>query len=323
VLVTELGIVHATKSEMEAAMAAWGAVLERTPTFLPAYMNLGQLALHRGDTVLMQKLVDHALATVAPHPEMLRRGVQLALVGEPEGVARATRVAELARRVSKLVPDDAAARVILAQSLVQLGERDAALEELARVERTAKGTPAAAEAQRGLLALREPDAAKAIDATLLAARNAPAAELESVIARARGLLHEHGAWTAAFAVAVAEGRAGHVQSARDALLRVLEIAPGCLPAHAELVGMCIRLGDGAAALTHAEALHMAEGDSPRTLLLLSRAKHAAGLEVEARALAARVLSLDPTNEEAKVLSTVPAPSRPSWIQRLLGFTKKE
>lgn len=322
VLTTERGIVHAMRAETEAAMAAWSLVLERAPAFFPAFANLGALALGRSDTVLMQKLVDHALAIHAPHPDMLRRGVQLALAGEPEGTARAARVAALARRVATLVPDDAAARVILAQSLAQLGEHGAALEELSRVERTAKGTPAAAEAQRGLLALRDPDAARAIDRAMLAARNGPAADLASVATRAHELLGLHGVWTAAFAEAVAEQRMGHMDAAHAALRCVLELAPGCMPAHAELVGLCVRMGDGAGALRHAEALHAAEGDTPRALVLLARAKAAAGRHGEAWALAARILSLDPGNEEAKALCAAAPASRPSWIRRLLGPTKR-
>lgn len=322
VLTTELGIVHATRAETEAAMAAWSLVLERTPAFFPAFANLGALALGRGDTVLMQKLVDHALAVRAPHPDMLRRGVQLALAGEPEGTARAARVAALARRVAMLVPDDAAARVILAQSLAQLGEHGAALAELSRVERSAKGTPAAAEAQRGLLALRDPDAARAIDTAMLAARHGPAADLASVATRARELLALHGVWTAAFTEAVAEQRMGHIEAAHAALKVVLELAPGCLPAHAELASVCVRLGDGAGAVRHAEALHAAEGDTPRALVLLARAKEAAGRHGEAWALAARILSLDPGNAEAKALCAAVPPARPSFIRRLLGPAKK-
>lgn len=324
VLTTELGIVHAQRTEVEAAMASWMLVLERTPLFLPAFMNLAQLSLARGDAVLMQKLVDHALALPAPHPEMLRRGVQLALAAEPEGVARATRVAELARRITRVAPDDAAARVILAQSLVLLGDRDAALTELARVERTAKGTPAAAEAQRGLLALRDPDAAKAIDATMLAARTAPVEELPSIAERARALREKHGAWAAGFAEAIARGRMGHKFAAKEAFELVLELAPGCLPAHAELVGACVETGEAEAALAHAEALHAAEGDTPRVLVLMARAKRACGLEAEARAMASRVLAVDPSNAEAKELAAPPAPEpRVSWIRRVLGLGGKK
>src|SRR5258705_8537599 len=104
----------------------------------------------------MQKLVDHALAIRGGHPDFMRRAVQLALLGEPEGVARATRIASLARAILEVSPDDAAARVVLARGLAELGEKEVAVEQLAIVERTAPGSPAAAEAQRGRLVLRDP-----------------------------------------------------------------------------------------------------------------------------------------------------------------------
>ena len=115
---------------------------------------------------------------------------------------------------------------------------------------------------------------------------------------------------------------GRRAQARAAFEAVLEMAPGCLPAHADLASLCVELGDGDAALAHATALHAAEGDSPRALLLLARAKRTAGQAAEACAIAARVLALDPGNQEARELAAAPEPpSRASWIRRLLGFTK--
>jgi tetratricopeptide (TPR) repeat protein len=314
ILLTELGIVSAVRSDPETAQRTWISVLDRLPGFLPAYMNLGTLALERSDTVLMQKLVDHALAVRGAHPDMMRRAVQLAAQGEPEGVARATRISSLARSIVDRVPDDFAARVILARSLAELGERDVALEHLAMVERSAAGSPAAAEAQRGRLLLREPATAQVIDALLAQAENAPAPVLADVAARARRLSMQHGSWVAAFAEGIAEKRAGRPAAAREAFLRALEYAPGCQIARAELVLVLLGLGDGLAADEHARRLRTIEGDTPRTLKLLARVKAQLGNAEEARALAERVLATNPDDEDCL---RIVKPPQESWLKRLL------
>ena len=319
VLLTELGIVLAARSDLDGAQRTWGSVLERYGGFLPAYVNLGALAAQRIDSVLMQKLVDHALAAHHAHPEMMRRAIQLALLGEPEGVARTTRISTLAQSILDRLPDDAPARVVLARSLAELGEREVALEHLARVERMAAGTPAAAEAQRGRLVLREPAAAHVIDAQLAQAQSAPVAVLADVAARARRLSMQHGSWVAAVAEGIAERRNGNSGSAREAFMRAIEYAPGCLVARAELALVLLALGDARAAKEHAEILRKVEGDTPRTLKLLAQATHALGDKDEARALAERVLAAIPDDPECQQITRK---TQESWLKRLLRRESK-
>jgi tetratricopeptide (TPR) repeat protein len=314
VLKTELGIVLAARGDLDGAHRTWGAVLETYPGFLPAFANLAALAVQRNDAVLIQKLVDHALALRGAHPDFMRRAIQLALVGEPEGVARATRIASLARAILERAPDDGSARVVLARALAELGERNLALEQLALVERSASGTVAAAEAQRGRLVLRDPAAAHVIDSQLSQAQSAPAAILADVAARARRLSMEHGSWVAAVAEGIAERRCGRPSAAREAFLRAIEYAPGALVARAELAFVLLDLGDAKLALEHAQVLRTIEGDTPRTLKLLARVKHALGEFEEARVLAERVLSASPNDPECR---RIVQPTQESWLKRLL------
>lgn len=314
ILLTELGIVAAVRNDAMTAQRTWQAVLEKFPGFLPAYMNLGTLAIDRTDTVLMQTLVDHALTVRGAHPDMMRRAVQLAMAGEPEGVARSTRIASLARSIVDRVPDDSAARVILARALADLGEREVALEHLATVERTAAGSPAAAEAQRGRLLLREPAAAHVIDALLAQAEKSPPPVLADVAARARRLSMQHGSWVAAYAEGLAERRNGRPAAAREAFLRALEYAPGCQVARDELANVLLTLGDPKTAEEHAERLRAIEGDTPRTLKLLARVKLHLGKNEEARVLAERVLATNPNDAECQRIAH---PVQESWLSKLL------
>jgi tetratricopeptide (TPR) repeat protein len=204
--------------------------------------------------------------------------------------------------------------VVLARALAELGERDVALEHLSRVERTAAGSPAAAEAQRGRLVLREPAAAHVIDAQLAQAQSAEAAVLGDVAARARRLSMQHGSWVAAVAEGIAERRSGNPAAAKEAFLRAIEYAPGCLVARGELVLVLIALGDARAAKDHAEMLVTFEGDTPRTLKLLAQVKYALGDKDEARQLAERVLAAMPEDPECLRITRK---AQDSWLKRLL------
>jgi tetratricopeptide (TPR) repeat protein len=313
VLKTEHGIILAMRGDMLGARHAWATVVDAVG-FLPAWLNLGTLATNENDHVLMQKLVDHALVTRDPHPEMLRRAVQLALIAEPEGAARATRIAKLARELLERVENDVAARVVLARALAELGEREAALGEIARVERMAPGSPAAAEAQRGRLLLRAPDAAKRIDALLARAQTASVEELGAVALQSRQLAMQHESWVAAVAEGIAERRSARPAAAREAFLRALDYAPGALLARAELGEVLLALGDAKGALEQGRILRSAGGDNLRTLKLLARARHMLGDREEARALAQRVLAAAPDDPDClKIVRPEPR----SWMRRLL------
>jgi tetratricopeptide (TPR) repeat protein len=302
-LTTERGLVLAEAGDPVGAEMAWRRVLASEPLHVASYANLAAMLLKRGDAGAAQALVDGALASVrAAHPEVLRRAMQLALAMEPEGVARASRVATLARALLERAPDDAWGSMMLARTLVQMGDKRGAAEQLARVESTAPNTAFAAEAQRGLFSLKEPLAALELDAVLRAAYAASPGELEPIAARARRLLAAHPVWPAWFALGVAERRRERWPAAREAFEAAIGLAGGCSPAHRELVGVCIALGEADLALTHAERARLLEGDSPRTLGALASALFAKGSREDATDAIDRALTLDARDEENRVLA---------------------
>jgi tetratricopeptide (TPR) repeat protein len=301
VLENERGGLLALRGDFDGAARVWLAVLDRAMN-PAAFANAAAVAMRRRDAVLAQSLVDRALAAPGAPVDVARRAIQLALSSEPDGIARATRVATLARAIGQVAPDDAWASLVLARASTQLGQKTEARELLARVETQAPGTPMAAEAQRARFAIEEPEAAIALEATLRAAGNAPAKDLEEIAVRARRLAMSHGGWLGWLAASVAERRAGRLLSAREAANTALEVAPGCSPAHAELASVAIGLGDGARAVLHAEKTLALEGEQPRLVGLLARALAAAGRRDEAMAVAGRATRLDPSDETLKLVA---------------------
>jgi Tfp pilus assembly protein PilF len=324
VLENERGGLLALRGDFDDAARAWLGVLDRGMS-PPAFANAAAIAMRRRDTTLAQSLVDRALAVNDVPVDVARRAIQLALASEPDGIARATRVAKLARSIGSSQPDDAWAALVLARATTQLGQKSEARDLLARVETHAPGTPMAAEAQRARFAIEEPDAALAIEATLRAAGSAPAKDLEEIAVRARRLAISHGGWLGWLAASVAERRAGRFLAAREAANSALEIAPGCSPAHAELASVAIGLGDGARAVLHAEKTLALEGEQPRLVALLARALAAAGRRDEAIAVAERAARLDPNDEALKrVAEDIAAPpkQRASWFASAGASVKK-
>lgn len=248
-LIAERGTVLAEQGDVGEAMACWWGVLEREPHHLPVFANLAGAAARERDPVLAERLVDHALASVSAAPaELLRRAIHIALTVEPDGLSRASRVARLARAVVARAPDDPWAMLILARALAQLGEREEAVACLTQIERMAPGTPIAAEAQRGILALNEPAAAAELDSVLRAACEAPVGDLDAVAARGRRLAVRHRAWMGWLAAGIAHRRASRPLQAREALESALEVAPGCNPAHVELAALALSRDDTVEAL---------------------------------------------------------------------------
>lgn len=300
---TERGIVLAERGNLEQAERAWRMVLDLRPLYPPAYTNLASVVMERKDVVAATQLVDDALRHLAgAHADVVRRAIQLSLAAEPEGVARAARVATLAKVLVERAPKDAWARLVLARALAMTGDKSQAVQRLSEVEKLAESTSFAAEAQRGRLALEDPQVALEIDAVLRAAYSAAVLDLETIAARAKSLATMHNAWPAWFAVGIAERRRERWRAARDAFLEALKISAGCTPAHLEIVAAYVALGDPEPALVHARRACELEGESSRTLAVLATALLAAGKRDEAASAIDRALELDETDEANRALA---------------------
>lgn len=324
-LTTECGAALVERGDLVGAAAAWRAVLARDPVHPPAFANLAALATKQKDVITAQALVDQALAAARAHPDVLRRAIHLALASEADGLARAARIARLATTLAETAPDDAWAALVGARAQTQLGENERARSELVRAAELAPGTALAAEATRARFAIESPGAAAEIDATMRAACNAEPHDLLDVAARARRLATAHGGWLAWMAASVAERRAGRLDAAADAALAAIDEAPGCTPAHAELVTIRLALGDAAAALRHAERAVALEGETSRSLALVARALDGLGRFVDARDAIDRALALDPDDESLERLAARIRDRRepaPTIGERLRAFFKR-
>jgi tetratricopeptide (TPR) repeat protein len=302
VLVTERGVVLAAKGDFGGAERVWRDVLSREPLSPAAFSNLASLALNKRDAPLAQSLVDQVLAAPAAHPEVLRRAIHLSLTTEADGVARAARVAALSSALVERAPVDAWACLMLARASLQMGDKARALDQLARVQALAPDSVFAAEAQRGCFALSDPQAAMEVDSILRAAYSAGAGDLEVLSARARRLATVHPVWSTWFTVGIVERRRERWRPAREAFERAIGLAAASTPAHAELVGACIALGDGAAALAHAERVCALDGQTARTLGVLATALLALGRRHDADAAISQALRLDPSDASNAALA---------------------
>jgi tetratricopeptide (TPR) repeat protein len=301
---TERGMVLAERRDLAGARAAWQAALVSEPMHVAAFVLLADLVRHQRDASAAQTLIDAALASSPAHPELLWRAAQLALLTEPEGLARAARVTRLCERILVVLPDDAQASLTLARALIAQGDPSAARAHLTRVERVAPASAAGAEAQVTRLALEDPDAEREMQRLVLTAKTAPLAELPEVAARARRLATLHSAWPGWVAAGIAEERRGRWAAARGALEVALEIAPGATLAHLELAGVLLEMDNAAGALAHAERALALEGDSPRAIRLRARALAASGRWDEARAVLSRGIGAFPDDEATRGLAEV-------------------
>ncbi|HEY8075072.1 MAG TPA: tetratricopeptide repeat protein [Labilithrix sp.] len=315
---TERGIVLAERGKLEDAERAWRMVLDGRPLYPPAFTNLASLVMEKKDTTAAARLVDDALAHAPAHPDVLRRAIQLALTAEPEGVARASRVGKLANQLVERVPRDAWGNLILARALAQTGDRMAAVRRLQLVEEIAPASTFASEAQRGRLALEEPQASLEIDAVLRAAYAAAEADLDRIAGRARALATEHGVWNAHFAVGIAERRLERWRAARDAFAEAIRVSPGSTPAHMEIAGAYLALAEPDQALEHARKACDLDGETARTLAVLATSLLAAGNREEAGHAIDRALTLDATDEANRALAERIRTGRPrtSTLTRL-------
>ncbi len=125
--------------------------------------------------------------------------------------------------------------------------------------------------------------------------------MADIAARARKLGTMHGAWPAWLAAGVADRQRGKLGPARQAVSLALEIAPGATPAHIEMVGLLLALGQSGQAVTHAERAVTLEGASPRALTILARALVAAGRREAGLEAATRALAMQPASEDLRAL----------------------
>jgi tetratricopeptide (TPR) repeat protein len=224
------------------------------------------------------------------------------MAAEPEGIARAARLGKLAQALVDRAPTDPWAHLVLARSLAKTGDKMAAARRLAHVEALAPNSVFASEAQRGRLALEEPQVSLEIDAVLRAAYQAQDADLDTIAARAKGLALVHPVWHAYFALGIAERRLERWRSARDAFGEALRLSPGATPAHMEIAGACVALEDPDTALFHARRACELDGNTSRSLAVLATALLASGHRAEAREAIDRALSLDGTDEANRALA---------------------
>jgi tetratricopeptide (TPR) repeat protein len=127
--------------------------------------------------------------------------------------------------------------------------------------------------------------------------------MADVAARARKLGTMHGAWPAWLAAGIADRHRGKLSAAREAVSVALEIAPGATPAHIEMVGLLLGLGEPDLAVTHAERAIGLEGSSPRALKILAKALMAAGRREAGLDAVTRALAMQPGDEELRALLT--------------------
>jgi tetratricopeptide (TPR) repeat protein len=219
----------------------------------------------------------------------------LSLATEADGVARAARIAALSSALVERAPVDAWACLMLARAALQMGDKARALDHLGRVQALAPQSVFAAEAQRGCFALSDPQAAMEVDSILRAGYSASGSDLEGLSARARSLATMHAVWSTWFTVGIVERRRERWRAAREAFERAVTLAPGSTPAHVELVGACVALGDSASALLHAERVCALDGQTPRTLSVLATALLAGGKREEAEVIISQALRLDPSD----------------------------
>ena len=298
----ERGMVLTARGNLEGATAAWRDALSRDPVYPAAFCGLAALALRLRDQALAGPLVDAALAAPAVHPDVLRRAIALALAIETKGLPRASRVGRLCTRLLERVPNDAGTLLALAQAHAELGELSDARVRLSQIEKVARQSSAAAEAQVVRLSIDDPSGHLELQSVLRAAHVASLDDLSEVSARARGLATAHGAWSGWFAAAVAERRRERWAAARAALHAALQTAPGATPVHLEMAGVLLAMRDPTGAVSHAERAVALEGESPRTLSVLARALAGAGKGAEARAAVSRALAMQPDDEELRALA---------------------
>jgi tetratricopeptide (TPR) repeat protein len=247
------GELLAEAGDIVGAAKVWREVLAHDPVQPTAFIGLALASLRSGDTPSAQRLVDSALESRRASPDVLRRAANLALETEPDGIARAARVARLCQRTLESRRSDEWALLVLAQAMRALGDRTAARARLEELGASAPGSAALAESVLIHIGMENPVVELEIVSVMRAVHTASAADLDALASRARQIATLHNAWVGALAAAVAARRQGRWNGARDLLDQALKMAPGAAAAHAEMSLVQRALGDDRSADEHRRA----------------------------------------------------------------------
>lgn len=291
-LAAERAMVLELSGERDAAVDAFRDVLSRGHLPPDAFRMLTSIFEARGDRDGLARLVDDALASPLVDDDVLRRALAMAETFEPEGIARGARIARLSARLVEAMPRDPWGQLILSRGLLEAGDRDDALRVLCRVRDSIPDHPAASEAARRVFTIEHPRVVRRLERIREASERCSDDELLALADEARDIADAHGEWLAWYTAGVVLKRARARRSARDCFERVLGLAPACVCAHLELVGLLIALGDTAGAVRHSELALELEGETARTLSHRATALLAAGRTDDARAAVDKALALD-------------------------------
>lgn len=264
----ERGELLAEGGDTVGAAQAWREVLARDPVQPTAFAGLARLSLRTGDTSSAQALVDSALDLRRASPDVLRRASELAIATEPEGLARAARVARLCRRLLDHRSSDGWASLVLAHATRTLGDAAATRACVTELEHSAPRSAFSAEAVLIRVWLEDPTLEQEVVSVMRAVHTVSSADLDALAGRARQFAVLHGLWVGALAEAVAARRLGRWQKARDALRHALAMAPGAAAAHAETSISLRALRDDRSADEHLRAARDLEARIPRGVLVL-------------------------------------------------------
>jgi tetratricopeptide (TPR) repeat protein len=276
------GALLAEAGDTVGAAKAWREVLACDPVQPTAFAGLALVSLRTGDALAAQTLVDAALGARRASTEVLRRAADLALAAEPEGIARATRVAKLCQRILEPCRSDGWALLVLAHAMRSLGDMAAVRASLDEIENRAPHSAPSAESVLIRLAMEDPVAQLEVVSAMRSVHTASRQDLDALASRARQFATLHGAWVGAVAAAVAARRQGRWRAARDLLEQALTMAPGAAAAHSEMSIVQRALGETLCAQEHLRTARELERQTPSALATLPRHILAEGRRAESR-----------------------------------------
>lgn len=296
-LATEEGLLLFAAGKHAEGAQVWLDVLRKHGLSLSPFSQLAEHALKQGDSALASQLVDRVLEVPRASAFFLRPAIRLAETFEPKGIHRASRLADLGKRLCEQTPQDVVAHLILARALGQLGdvERTRALEEISFVLVHGKGTPASAEAARLAFAMQHPEVAAELDAVMRAADEADLADLPTIGARAHKFAFTYEVWTAHYALGITEKRQGRNATARRCFEAAIAAASGATPAYIEASVVALAGRDAEAAMKFAEGALALEADNALAWATLARAQLAARRTEAAAESIARALASAPND----------------------------
>jgi tetratricopeptide (TPR) repeat protein len=290
------------RGEWENAVKSLRTSLDRSGFESSALFRLAEVSLLHGDVPTGSWLVDCVLGWPAASEQHLQVAVKLIMSLEPDGVHRASRMDRLGERLMQHGPRDPRPHLLRARALLQMGEREASLMHLDRVDELAPDSQWSAEASVGRLHVDHPQDAEELEALMRACVDAPLVDIPTIAIRAQrfAMLHEH-LWLTHYALALAEMRDQRWASARRSLEQARRLAPGATAATRELARCYLEQREPALAFALAKQASEREPRDASMFALAADAAHALGNDAEAIRLAQQALSLEPTNEAYKAL----------------------